>query len=192
MSFVKRKTFTQDPQILIFADGNHATNNVTVTDEFIQTGVDGTKFLPAGMFLARVNGTIRYLPRTKATTATATSSNQINAYPIAQFKPSEQLYKIVPGGTSTLIGTIAFVDAIAKKITLAANAAVALAVGDILGSQTIEEYIGLDIISRDFTDVPRMNVAAYKISTGVKQAALPYFDEEIRQKLYLLNFQTKF
>lgn len=192
MSFVRRETYTQDPQILIFADGNHATNNVTITDEFIASAQDGSKTIPAGMFVVKINDIVRYLPRSKVKAAVATTTNEIPVTVVAPYKSGEQIYKIADNGTATLVGTIASINIKDSKIVLTANAAVALAIGDRVGAQTIQEYYGLDPFSREFNKVPRMNIPCFKISTGVKEAALPYMDEEIRTKLNLLNFQIKF
>lgn len=86
------------------------------------------KLVPPGFFWHRMaSGKLRVAPIIKATAATATSSPDLIVACAAIFKIGEVLVR----GAST-VGTIAAINISTNKITLTANAAVAIAVGDVL------------------------------------------------------------
>ena len=106
-----------------------APRGATVDLTFLTGDSNGlAKVVPPGYFWHRMaNGKIRVAPIVKATAATTISSNVLTVHNSGIFKTGEVLVK-----GATTIGTIASIDISANTITLAANAAAAIAVGDIL------------------------------------------------------------
>lgn len=100
---------------------------------------------------------------TEGGTATATLSGATMAY------------------NNTAIGTIASINAVAKTITLGANAAVAVPVGVNIGTRNIKNIIGMCVGGMDLTEQNRVNLAILTESSGVREHLLPYFEEGFRK-----------
>lgn len=109
-------------------------------------------------------------------------------------KDGKSLLGVTEGGTATAtlsaatmaynntaIGTISSIDAVAKTITLGANAAVAVPVGAKIGTRNIKSIVGMCLGSMDLTEQNRVNLAILTESSGVREHLLPYFEEGFRQ-----------
>lgn len=273
MSYRKMMTFDTDKAILAFATGNIFGKSITLAENGIPFDANGNKTIPSGIFVAeKADGTYRFLPRAKVTTAITTNSPSIAVSPVIPFEVGEALYILEPhtiltitaveadntqtitingvtatatastsvnadlavlvanavnntggintlayaiasgdsvylfpkdgksllgvteGGTATAtlsgatmaynntaIGTIASINAVAKTITLGANATVAVPVGVNIGTRNIKSVVGMCLGSMDLTEQNRVNLAILTESSGVREHLLPYFEEGFRQ-----------
>lgn len=67
-----------DPPILANTEGNFATEHVTVSRTNVTVNNEGFKAVPAGLFVASLGNVLRFLPRVKTVTASATGSPSFN------------------------------------------------------------------------------------------------------------------
>lgn len=121
---------TGDIQSVLASDRmTSAPRGATADLSFFTGDANGmAKVVPPGYFWHRMaSGKCRVAPIVKAVAATPTSSRELTVHDAGIFKVGEILVK-----GATTIGTIAAIDISTNKITLAANAAAAIAVGDIL------------------------------------------------------------
>jgi len=96
-------------------------------------------------------------------------------------------------GSNLAIGTVGTIASIASAtgvITLTANAGVNVPIGGIVGIN-FGRLIGVDIRSRDFTDVPNNLFAPY-YEGSVYEGNLPYIDEQIKLELNGMQFSVKY
>lgn len=134
-----------------------AVNNTTPINSFAYATASGDS-----VFLFPKDGK-SLLGVTEGGTATATLSAATMAY------------------NNTAIGTIASIDAVAKTITLGANAVGAVPEGANIGTRNIKSVVGMCLGSMDLTEQNRVNLAILTESSGVREHLLPYFEEGFRQ-----------
>jgi hypothetical protein len=92
---------------------------------------------------------------------------------------------------NTAVGTVSSVNTTTGVITLTGNAGVALPVGARV-TVRVDEILGLNHTSWDFTDMQDQDVAYYASAGCVRTSRLPYFDKEIGLRLNGLVFQSRF
>lgn len=103
-------TFFVDPPILANtgAEINVANRNAHITSTYITPNNELKLQVPAGLFVANVNGVDRFLPRTKTSTLiTAASSTTFTASPYNIFVPGDVLYTVEPYVTLTITASTA-------------------------------------------------------------------------------------
>jgi hypothetical protein len=103
---------------------------------------------------------------------------------------------ITTGGSAlvvpnTAIGTIAAITMSTSTLTIAADAAIAVPVGQKIGVR-VDEVYGLDISSHNFTDERVQNLAVYGAANAVRTQHLPYLDGELELRFPRMNFATRF
>jgi hypothetical protein len=92
---------------------------------------------------------------------------------------------------NTAIGTISSINMTNDRITLTANAAIAVPVGMKIGVR-IDDFYGLDVSSRNFTDFAIAEIATYECANAVRTQFLPYLDGDVRRRLPRMKFAEKF
>lgn len=100
-------SFSVDPAILANtgAEINVANRNANITDTYIGLNAENAFAVPAGLFVATVNGVDRFLPRTKnSTLITATSSTSFTASPYNIFVTGDVLHLLEPHVILTITG----------------------------------------------------------------------------------------
>ena len=125
------KSFNSEELIGVLATeaGLRSSRGITAdTTNYFTKNSMGNVIIPPGYFWQRLGtGLGRLLPITKAKAATTTAQNRITVHCCQVFKVGDV---IVRGATT--IGTVQSINADDSIITLTANAAAAVAVGDVL------------------------------------------------------------
>lgn len=108
-----QKPFAQDKPIVGSVHFN-AEKSVGVTATEVSLNEDNVKAVPAGLFLAKVAGIDRFLPRTQLKTAVTNAGGDVNlSVNIPQvFIPGDVLYKVEPQGLITLSNSWAANDTV--------------------------------------------------------------------------------
>ncbi len=112
MAFWNRNfgSYSVDPPILANtgADINIANRNAYITSQFLTPNSDLKLLVPAGLFVANVNGVDRFLPRTKVNTLiTGSTSTSFTASPYNIFVPGGDLFTVEPYVTLTITAAAA-------------------------------------------------------------------------------------
>ena len=103
MSYKNLISYPVDKALLAFADGNQFGKSITVVGSNIPLNGEGKRFIPSGLFVAEnADGTYRFLPRAKVTTAITTAMTSISVSPVEGFKVGDVLYTTYPSTTLTI------------------------------------------------------------------------------------------
>jgi hypothetical protein len=101
-------SFFVDPPILANtgAEINVANRNAHITSDYISPNSELKLAVPAGLFVATINGVDRFLPRAKTSTlVSAASSTTVTLSPYNVFVPGDVLYTVEPYTTLTITAT---------------------------------------------------------------------------------------
>jgi hypothetical protein len=171
-------TTETDVGVLYSEAGLRSPRSITADMQFFQTDKGNNTIIPPGCVWKEVGGLGRVLPMSKAIAATTTSSKILSVKLANIFKVGEVLTV-----GATVIGTIASIDPWANTITLAANAAAAVAIDDILQVQgtTYDDILGINISTLNLTE--RGNDVACYTSASVYAARMPIWNATIAGKL---------
>lgn len=147
------------PTVLATSEGLRAPRGITLDSTYCFADANGNKVGRSGSLIATLpSGLGRIFPASKATAATTTSQNTVIVANATVFAVGEAL--TING--STAVGTIASINYATNVITLGANAANAVAVGDLLitdasvtGAQTAANLLGIiishiDLVQSDY------------------------------------------
>lgn len=93
-------------------------------------------------------------------------------------------------GFAAALGTVSSVDIATNTITLSGNASAVLPVGAHVGV-AVDEVLGVDARSRDFTTETTQIFGVYNVSSGVRESYLPYVDGDVKRRLPQLLFVNK-
>ena len=148
MYYNQQQPFIQDKAILRSVDFDSITS---VHIEAANVGMNsaGVKAVPAGLFLAKVGGVNRYLPRNKVTSAVATSSPNVVVNHPELFKVGDELHAYERLATLTLGGTIVAGDkvyisylgqTVVYELATTTVATEAAAIADALASSPLADY----------------------------------------------------
>lgn len=177
--FLRTTTYlTDDLNVLATEQGLRSPRMVTLDLSYIQPDANGQKILKPGTLIAELpTGFGRIYPATLATAATATSSPTLTVANAFLFKIGDVIRKT--SSTGTIVGTVQSIQT-NGTITLAANAAVAVAIGDALvgteaGAVTDLKGMVLSVINLLETS---NDVACYT-SCSVYGARLPYWNSTV-------------
>lgn len=131
MTFLKITSYGGDKAILFGSTNMSTPNSVSISATDVLANYKSEKYVPEGMFIADVAGTIRTLPRTKTKLATATNSRLVSLKaPCFNFKVGDVL-KVIGGYAEILIsGTVATGNVITVRTN---NASYSVTIG---GTQT--------------------------------------------------------
>jgi tartrate dehydratase beta subunit/fumarate hydratase class I family protein len=162
--------------ILFSENGLRSPRMITADLSYFTKSKDGNIIIPPGYIWQRLgNGFGRVLPMIKAAAVTPTTSNQLTVVNADIFKVGEILVK-----GATVIGTIQSIDPATNKITLAANAAAAVAINDVLNVQGMvyTDILGMNISVLNLSE--RSNDVACYTSASVYADRLPQWNASIK------------
>lgn len=147
------------PTVLATSDGLRSPRGISLDPTYCFADVHGNKVARSGSLVATLpSGLGRIFPASKATAATTTSQTSVTVANATVFAVGESI--TING--STAVGTIASINYLTNVITLAANAANAVAIGDLLitdasatGAQTAANLQGIiishiDLVQADY------------------------------------------
>jgi hypothetical protein len=160
--------------------GLRSPRAITLDTNYVQASATGSKIIYPGMILSKLaSGLGRVFPASRATAATATSANTLTVRNGSIFKVGDVLRNGLTG--TTAIGTIQSIAG--NVITLTANAANAVAIGDIVNVSTageggaLTDLLGIIVSPIDINHDPN-DIAAYTSGT-VYGARLPFWDAQL-------------
>jgi hypothetical protein len=92
---------------------------------------------------------------------------------------------------TTSLGTIASMNATTGVVTLTGNAGFVAPIGMHIGV-TVEDILGLNVHSHDYSTTPSKHINALNGAIGIYKSALPYIDDEIEQRFPKMLFRSRF
>jgi len=106
MYWNQESPYTVDKAILKSVENIESVTSIAVSASNVGMNIDGVKAVPAGLFLAKVSGVNRYLPRdkTRASVSTSVAAIPVN-YP-ELFKAGDILFPLEKSATLTIGGTL--------------------------------------------------------------------------------------
>jgi len=142
--------------------------------------------------------------------AQALLNSQVRAVPdttnnkLYLFSKNKSEYPLTVTGTATAsasdsklttpaseLGTIQSINPTTKEVTLTGNAGYVLPVGSHIGSP-VEDILGLNVHSHDFSTTLSKHINGLTGAIGVYQSALPYLDDEIKDRFPKMLFRSRF
>jgi hypothetical protein len=137
MSYKNLISYPVDKALLAFADGNQFGKSITVVGSNIPLNDEGKRLIPSGLFVAEnADGTYRFLPRAKVTTAITTAMTSISVSPVEGFKVGDVLYTTYPSTTLTIsapaIGETQSLTIAGVTVTVTATTTVAADLAELL------------------------------------------------------------
>lgn len=171
--------------VLAVAEGMRSPRMITADLTYFKANSKGNIIIPPGYFWQKIltgasAGLGRLLPMIKAVAATPTTSNKLTVRCAQVFKPGDAIGRSA-GGVFTAIGTVSSIDADKNEITLQANAAVAVAIGDVLIQSGLVyndgSLLGMNVGPVELSEIN--DVACYT-SCSVYAARLPQWDNTIK------------
>lgn len=157
MSYRKMMTFNSDKAILAFSSGNIFGKSITLVENGIPFDENGNKTVPSGMFVAeKTDGTYRFLPRAKVTTAITTASPTIAVSPVIPFEVGESLYILEPYVSLTITAVTA-----AQTQTITINGITATATA----STAVNADLAI-LVANAVNNTIGINTVAYAIASG--------------------------
>jgi hypothetical protein len=189
--------FEGDVTVLATELGLRSPRMLTLDLSYIAPDADGNKILQAGALLVQLStGYGRVYPAAKASAATATSSNVLTVPDPSIFKAGDVIKKTSTSGTT--IGTVESVNT-DGTITLAANAAAAVANGDVLVATDgglVSSIYGMNLTkqllagSNDIAATSN-DIACYT-SASVYGDRLPFWSSEVQAQLPEITLVAQF
>jgi lipopolysaccharide export system protein LptC len=161
--------------VLFSEEGLRSPRMITADMQYFTKSDEGQIVIPPGYVWQKLSsGLGRILPQFKAAGATTTSSAVIKTRNVNFIKVGEVLVK-----GAAVVGTVQSVNPTDGEITLAANAAVAVAAGDVLNVQgmTTADLMGINISVLNLTS--RSNDVACYTSCSVYAARMPQWNSTI-------------
>jgi hypothetical protein len=92
---------------------------------------------------------------------------------------------------TTPLGTIASINPTTNTVTLTGNANWVAPVGAHIGV-SVEDILGLHVHSHDFSTTPSKHINGITGAIGIYEAALPYLDDEIKERFPKMVFRARF
>lgn len=180
--FLRTTTFaTNDLNVLATENGIRSPRMRTIDLTTVPLDANGQQvILPGSLVIGLPSGYGRIYPAANATAATATSSNILTVKNPALFKPGDVIKLSTTGGTT--VGTVASITE--TTVVLAANAAVAVAVGDVLlaaDAGVVADILGMVLSVIDLSEFSN-DVACYT-SCSVYGARLPFWSAAVQAVL---------
>lgn len=158
----QQSPYTIDKAIIAFADDISTPYSVTVNATDISADSASRKALPAGLFVAQVGNSVRFLPRGTVSAAFSTgAATGTVSTPANVFIPGDVLYIVQPYAAVTVAGTWATNDTATVTIN-------GIAVTVTAGSST------LATVASNIAAAINANAAASQIVTAVASAAKVY------------------
>lgn len=152
--------------VLATDEGLRSPRALTLDPAQMQVNGDlGYKWVLPGMLISRLaNNLGRIFPAVRATAATTTAQNTLTVKNAAIFKVGDVLRNGFAGST---VGTIQSINTTTNVVTLAANAAVAVAIRDVIvaaDAGNVSDVFGLVLSGNEITKNPN-DIAAYTSCT---------------------------
>jgi hypothetical protein len=175
-------------EIIATDRGLRSPRAITIDPSYIQPSAAGSKIIYPGMILSKLSsGYGRIFPASRATVATTTGQNTITVRRGSIFKVGDVLRN---GFSGAAIGTILSIAG--NVITLTANAASAVAIGDIINVSGVGEggaladALGIVVSAVDVLKFPN-DVAAYTSGSfyGVR---MPFWDAALSAQFPEMTF----
>jgi hypothetical protein len=179
MSTNLRKTIgkfeTEFPEILASEIGLRSPRMLTLDVEYFDDSTD--IIIPPGSILCQLpSGLGRVFATGKATAATAANARVITLGDVSKFKIGDVLTK----STGEALGTIASIAPVAGTVTLVANTATAIAVGDVIKIDAASAGQPYGMVLSAFNATQNSNDVAVYTSCSVFAARLPYWDAALQ------------
>lgn len=171
---------TDDLNVLATEQGLRSPRMLTLDLNYVAPNENGVKIIKPGTLIAKLaSGYGRPYPAALAIAATATTSPTLTVKDASLFKVGDVIKKT--SSTGTTIGTVQAIDTTAGTITLTANAAAAIAIGDALvsvESGAVTDLYGMVLSVINLTEFSN-DVACYT-SCSVYGQRLPYWNAAIQ------------
>ena len=116
MVYLTHNKYSREKNIFLYPTNNEANRNAPINNDTIALNAEGKRYVPEGMFVAKVGNEFRYLPRATVSTATSTSSTSVVCSPAQIFKANDVLYVVEPYATVAISGTVAANDVVTVTV----------------------------------------------------------------------------
>lgn len=179
---INEREYTSENEIgvLYSENGLRSPRGGTVDLQWFQKSIDNNIIIPPGLvWVANGAGSFRALPATKAIATTATTSRIVVVKQANIFKVGE----VLTNDAAAAIGAIQSINVATSTITLVANSATAIAIGDIIkvAGTTYTGIQGINISTLNLSE--RSNDVAFYTSASIYKNRMPIWNATIAAAL---------